>query len=195
LTLSTATPIYRKTSVQHGLESDLPPNPKEGDQYFATDTGIIYVCYTADVWDVATPLKKESDNTLTFNGKQLYIIDYDFGEQLASSTTTPLNFTFDSEILPTDCVLHYEFYVFAAGQPATVDFKISVNGTVTTLQRASMTTQAIVADFPFTFQPGDVVQMSTVIVSGGGSGSVQKNYRLQINAAEPIRRPVYVSTT
>jgi len=80
MTLSTATPIYRKTSVQHGLDADKPSTPQAGDEYLATDTQKMYVCYTAGVWQNATPIipgYAESIDPIVMALTQSFQLSYD----------------------------------------------------------------------------------------------------------------------
>src|SRR5574344_1917896 len=46
---------FSATSITSGLDADKPISPKPGNQYLATDTKILYVCYDAGVWVEAAP--------------------------------------------------------------------------------------------------------------------------------------------
>lgn len=72
MTLSTATPIFRKTSLEHGLEADLPPNPRPGDVYIATDTQRQFIAFEAGVWTLASPLTVDENSNLDFDGNPLF---------------------------------------------------------------------------------------------------------------------------
>lgn len=41
---------FSATSVTSGLDADKPASPKPGNQYLATDTEIVYICFTAGTW-------------------------------------------------------------------------------------------------------------------------------------------------
>jgi hypothetical protein len=46
---------FSATNVNAGNDADKPVLCKVGDQYIATDTNILYVCFSNNVWSNATP--------------------------------------------------------------------------------------------------------------------------------------------
>jgi hypothetical protein len=190
-------------NINSGLEENRPTDPVSGSVYLATDTENMYVCYENGVWQLASPIKTESDNTLTMNGKQLYIIDYDVSSLLASGNNGglgagdySLGYTFDEGILPTDCVISYSLLNLTTGFTENFYCQVSVNGgDAVTLGNLNFTApgggnNSKTVEFPYTFNASDVVSMKFLRISGNASS---RYLAIRLEAAEPIRRPVYVS--
>jgi hypothetical protein len=131
LTLSTATPIYRKTSVAHGLDEDKPTTPQKGDEYLATDTKKLYVCYEVGVWEVASPLSVNGNGVLKFDNKTLFSIQEAAIPQINNGIGGNERYDWDmnSVLIPKNTPIRLKF-VCAAPNTTTGTATLYVDGVV-----------------------------------------------------------------
>jgi len=74
-------------SIPYGLDVDKPANPVEGSFYIATDTGIVYVCYTSGLWEEVTV----AYDKLSLSGLEKSIFDLSSGTDIYHITATETN--------------------------------------------------------------------------------------------------------
>jgi hypothetical protein len=64
--------VFSGTDIRKGLDADKPVTPSPGDQYVATDSEIMYVCYTDGEWaKIGLPVTPHVDV-----GQEINFIEY-----------------------------------------------------------------------------------------------------------------------
>lgn len=63
-------PVFGAFNIANGADAEKPASPKAGDQYIATDTKILYVCYTDSIWSGL-----EINTILANSGLKIYDVE------------------------------------------------------------------------------------------------------------------------
>ncbi len=92
--------VFGAFNVSKGLDVNKPANPNPGDQYIATDTKKIYVCYEKVGFDISTAVFSQSISTqdpsptgMVFNndGSKMYEAGYDSNKIYEYVLVTPFD--------------------------------------------------------------------------------------------------------
>ncbi|MDD3962546.1 MAG: hypothetical protein PHT77_11885 [Bacteroidales bacterium] len=92
--------VFGAFNVSKGLDVNKPANPNPGDQYIATDTKKIYVCYEKVGFDISTAVFSQSISTqdaspsgITFNsdGSKMYEVGYGLDKIYEYVLVTPFD--------------------------------------------------------------------------------------------------------
>jgi len=73
MTISKATPLYRKNTVQHGADADKDPHPRAGMEYNSDDLKTKNICFENGVWDNASPLSVDEFGYIYFDGAPVFL--------------------------------------------------------------------------------------------------------------------------
>lgn len=183
MTLSTATPIYRKTSVQHGADADKPVYPQAGDEYNSDDLEIKNICFKKGVWNKGI---QAVSGQLFHNDKPLYVVDYATSATLLNfgSGLTENVYTVPADVTPMKCKISFSGSSTGSGSPYA-NIYVQINDEeelfLGLLRRGqSVSTETLL-------MPGDRVK-----TRGESAGSGSWTVSLYITALNKINRPVYV---
>ena len=87
MTISKATPLYRKNTVQHGPDSDKDPNPRAGMEYNSDDFKTKNICFVDGEWDNASPLSVDENNNLLYSEKAVFTFSGSAPQNVLNSAT------------------------------------------------------------------------------------------------------------
>lgn len=166
---------FSATSITSGLDVDKPVSPKPGNQYLATDTKILYVCYDAGIWvNASPPLPKiaivETTNNPSKDSKQSFyrgVVPPELANRPNDCSQTPTY----SFIVQTDMTAFMNFGTRGSDGGGTTYHRMCING-VSVYYYTSNTSTFVYNSVIHEFKKGDVVTViATTASTWSGAGA------------------------